>query len=122
VRIGIATGLVVVGDLAGIDDAQEKDVVGETPKLAARLQALAEPDTVVIAPTTRLLLSKLFEYRDFDAVELKGFSEPLHAYQVLRPSTMESRFKALRSDTTPLEPARARPRYQRASTALWLCG
>ena len=61
VRIGIATGLVVVGDLIGTGEAQERGVVGETPNLAARLQALAEPNTVVIGPTTRRLLGNLFE-------------------------------------------------------------
>jgi class 3 adenylate cyclase len=101
-RVGIATGLVVVGDLTGEGSAQEQSVVGETPNLAARLQALAEPGAAVIAPTTRQLLGNLFEYRDLGAVELKGFAEPLQAYQVLRPSTMESRFEALRSEATPL--------------------
>src|SRR5262249_41819609 len=63
-RVGIATGLVVVGDLIGEGSAQEQSVVGETPNLAARLQALAEPDTVVIAASTRRLIGDLFEYRD----------------------------------------------------------
>src|SRR5215831_11928451 len=69
-RVGIATGLVVVGDLIGAGPAQEQSVVGETPNLAARLQALAEPDTVVIAAGTRRLVGKLFEYRDLGAVEV----------------------------------------------------
>ncbi len=72
VRVGIATGLVVVGDLVGSGEAQERGVVGETPNLAARLQALAEPGTVVIAPSTRRLTGGLFEYEDLGAVELKG--------------------------------------------------
>ena len=71
-RVGIATGLVVVGDLIGEGSAQEQSVVGETPNLAARLQALAEPDTVVIAAGTRRLLGDLFEYRDLGAVEVRG--------------------------------------------------
>ena len=71
-RVGIATGLVVVGDLIGEGSAQEQSVVGETPNLAARLQALAEPDTVVIAAGTRRLVGDLFEYRDLGAVEVKG--------------------------------------------------
>ena len=90
-----APGLVVVGDLIGIGEAQERGVVGETPNLAARLQALAEPDTVVIAPSTRRLVGDLFEYRDLGAVEVKGFAEPVQAWQVLRPSAVESRFEAL---------------------------
>ena len=68
-RVGIATGLVVVGDLIGAGSAQEQSVVGETPNLAARLQTLAEPDTVVIAAGTRRLVGDLFEYRDLGAVE-----------------------------------------------------
>ena len=95
-RVGIATGLVVVGDLIGEGSAQEQSVVGETPNLAARLQALAEPDAVVIAEGTRRLVGDLFEYRDLGAVEVKGFAEPVPAWQVLRPSVVESRFEALR--------------------------
>ena len=102
IRIGIGTGLVVVSEFMRTHEAKEWDIVGETPNLAARLQAMAEPDTVLIGPTTRRLLGNLFEYRDFGAVELKGFAEPLQVYQVLRPSTMESRFEALRSEATPL--------------------
>jgi class 3 adenylate cyclase len=71
-RIGIATGLVVVGDLIGEGSAQEQSVVGETPNLAARLQALAEPDAVVIAAGTRRLVGDLFEYRDLGAIEVKA--------------------------------------------------
>ena len=95
-RVGIATGLVVVGDLIGHGAAQEQSVVGETPNLAARLQALAEPETVVIAAGTRRLVGDLFEYRDLGAVEVKGITEPVPAWQVLRPSVVESRFEALR--------------------------
>src|SRR5215467_3110498 len=96
VRIGVATGLVVVGDLVGEGPAQEQAVVGETPNLAARLQALAEPGSVVIAPATRRLVGELFEYRDLGAVEVKGIAAPVPASQVLRPSGVESRFEALR--------------------------
>jgi len=95
-RVGIATGLVVVGDLIGEGSAQEQSVVGETPNLAARLQALAEPDAVVIAASTRRLVGDLFEYRDLGAVEVKGIAGPLPAWQVLRPSAVASRFEALR--------------------------
>ena len=102
-RVGIATGLVVVGDLIGEGSAQEQSVVGETPNMAARLQALAEPNAVVIAPSTRRLLGDLFEYRDLGAVEVKGIAAPVPAWQVLRPSAVESRFEALRgSALTPL--------------------
>jgi class 3 adenylate cyclase/predicted ATPase len=95
-RVGIATGLVVVGDLIGEGSAQEQSVVGETPNLAARLQALAEPGTVVIAAGTRRLVGDLFEYRDLGAVEVKGIAAPVPAWQVLRASAIESRFEALR--------------------------
>jgi class 3 adenylate cyclase len=95
-RVGIATGLVVVGDLIGHGAAQEQSVVGETPNLAARLQALAEPETVVIAAGTRRLVGDFFEYRDLGAVEVKGIADPVPVWQVLRPSVVESRFEALR--------------------------
>jgi class 3 adenylate cyclase/predicted ATPase len=94
-RVGIATGLVVVGDLVGEGPAQEQSVVGETPNLAARLQNLAEPNTVVIAASTRRLVGNLFEYRDLGAVEVKGIAAPVPAWQVLRPSAVASRFEAL---------------------------
>jgi class 3 adenylate cyclase len=102
VRVGIATGLVVVGDLLGAGAAQEQAVVGETPNLAARLQALAEPDAVVIGSTTRRLIGGLFEYRDLGTISLKGFAESVRAWQVLRVAPVESRFEALRATTTPL--------------------
>jgi class 3 adenylate cyclase len=95
-RVGIATGLVVVGDLIGEGSAQEQSVVGETPNLAGRLQALAEPDAVVIAASTRRLVGDLFEVRDLGAVEVKGIAGPVPAWQVLRPSVVASRFEALR--------------------------
>jgi class 3 adenylate cyclase/predicted ATPase len=95
-RVGIATGLVVVGDLIGEGSAQEQSVVGETPNLAARLQALAEPDAVIIAAGTRRLVGDLFDYRDLGAVEVKGIAAPVPAWQVLRPSVVASRFEALR--------------------------
>jgi class 3 adenylate cyclase/tetratricopeptide (TPR) repeat protein len=102
VRVGIATGLVVVGDLIGTGAAREQAVVGETPNLAARLQALAEPGTVVIAGSTRRLTGGLFDYYDLGTVALKGFAENLPAWQVLGASAAESRFEALRAATTPL--------------------
>ncbi|UPT96081.1 AAA family ATPase [Bradyrhizobium barranii subsp. apii] len=102
VRIGIATGLVVVGDLVGKGAAQEQAVVGETPNLAARFQTLAEPGTVVISSTTRRLTGGLFEYRDLGTVALKGFGEKVPAWQVLGAGAAESRFEALRATGTPL--------------------
>src|SRR6516162_1925190 len=101
-RVGIATGLVVVGDLVGSGEAQERGVVGETPNLAARLQTLAEPGAVVIAPSTRRLPGGLFEYADLGAVELKGLGPPVMAARVVRESGAESRFEALRATLTPL--------------------
>jgi class 3 adenylate cyclase/predicted ATPase len=95
-RVGIATGLVVVGDLIGEGSAQEQSVVGETPNLAARLQTLAEPNAVVIAAGTRRLVGDLFEYRHLGAVEVKGIAAPVPAWQVLGPSAVASRFEALR--------------------------
>ena len=93
-RIGIGTGIVVVGDLIGEGSAQEQTIVGDTPNLAARLQSLAEPNTVVIGPRTRRLLGDLFQYRDLGPLELKGAVEPARAYQVLHQSAIESRFEA----------------------------
>ncbi|WP_024518601.1 adenylate/guanylate cyclase domain-containing protein [Bradyrhizobium sp. Tv2a-2] len=95
VRIGIATGLVVVGDLIGKGAAQEQAVVGETPNLAARLQAIADAGCVVVAENTRTLLGNLFEFQDLGSRELKGISTPVRAWAALRPSTTESRFDAL---------------------------
>jgi class 3 adenylate cyclase len=82
VRIGIATGLVVVGDLIGEGSAQEQAVIGETPNLAARLQALAEPGAVVIAAATRQLLGNLFRLRALGRHAIKGLSEPVEAWAV----------------------------------------
>jgi len=101
-RVGIATGLVVVGDLIGAGAAQEQSVVGVTPNLAARLQALAAPGAVVIAASTRRLTGGLFEYLDLGTVAVKGFAENVSAYQVLGVSITESRFEAMHAATTPL--------------------
>src|SRR5215468_3927868 len=101
-RVGIATGLVVVGDLIGAGAAQEQPVVGETPNLATRLQALAEPGAVVIESRTRRMTGGLFEYRDLGTVALKGFAEDVLAWQVLRADPTVSRFEALHATTTPL--------------------
>jgi class 3 adenylate cyclase/predicted ATPase len=93
-RIGVATGLVMVGELVGEGPAREEAVVGETPNLAARLQALAEPNSVVISRRTRLLVDGLFELADLGAQELKGFVEPVQAWRVLGPSITAGRFEA----------------------------
>ncbi|WP_456671786.1 adenylate/guanylate cyclase domain-containing protein [Bradyrhizobium sp. USDA 3256] len=95
VRVGVATGLVVVGDLIGAGAAQEQAVVGETPNLAARLQALATPSAVLVDQRTHRSAGGLFEYDDLGAVEVKGFTEPVPAWRVLRESAVESRFEAL---------------------------
>src|SRR5262249_4290165 len=102
VRVGIATGLVVVGDLLGEGASQEQAVVGETPNLAARLQALADPGSVVIAPGTRRLTGGLFDYEDLGAIEIKGLAAPGMAARGLRENGAESRFEALRAARTPL--------------------
>lgn len=102
VRVGIATGLVVVGDLIG-EGAAKGEVIGETPNLAARLQTLAEPGSVVISRRTRRLIGGLFELADLGAQRLKGFAEPVRAWRVLGPSRAEDRFAALHeTGLTPL--------------------
>jgi class 3 adenylate cyclase len=93
-RVGIATGLVVVGDLIGSGASQEQAIVGETPNLAARLQGIAEPNSVVIAESTRKLVGNLFELEDLGANDLKGVSGPVRAWLAVRPSSAESRFDA----------------------------
>ena len=94
-RVGIATGLVVVGDLIGSGASQEQAIVGETPNLAARLQGIAEPNAVVIAESTRKLLGNLFQLEDLGARDLKGISGPVSVWVALRPASVESRFEAL---------------------------
>jgi class 3 adenylate cyclase len=94
-RVGIATGLVIVGDLSGSGEAQERGIVGETPNLAARLQTVAEPDTVVIADNTRKLLGTLFELDDLGPTDLKRIAQSVRAWAVVRASSVASRFEAL---------------------------
>ena len=96
-RVGIATGLVVVGDLVGEGAAQEQAVVGDTPNLAARLQTAAEPGMVVVADATRRLLGDLFEMRELGALSIKGIRESVSAFAVLGERTLESRFAARQS-------------------------
>ena len=102
VRIGVATGLVVVGDLIGAGAAQERGVVGETPNLAARLQGLAPANTLVIGEATRRQVGGLFDLVDLGLQPLAGFAQPQHAWRVIGESGVLSRFEALRSGTTPL--------------------
>jgi class 3 adenylate cyclase len=102
VRLGIASGLVVVGDLIGEGAAQERGVVGETPNLAARLQTIVAPNRVVIADGTRRQLGGLFEIEDLGPQALPGFAEAPRAWQVIGESGVVSRFEALRTQATPL--------------------
>jgi class 3 adenylate cyclase len=100
-RAGIASGLVVAGELMGTGASQEQAIVGKTPNLAARLESLAEPDTVVIAESTHKLLGELFDYQELGRKDLKGL-EPAQAWAVIRPSSQESRFEAVHaSGSTP---------------------
>jgi class 3 adenylate cyclase/predicted ATPase len=94
-RVGIATGLVVVGDVVDAGGSQERGIIGETPNLAARLQAIAQPNTVVIAESTRRLLGDLFELQELGARELKGVVGPVRAWAALHARAAESRFEAL---------------------------
>ena len=93
-RVGLATGMVVVGDLIGSGEAQERGIIGETPNLAARLQGIAQPNSVVIAESTRKLVGNLFELVDLGAKDLKGITGPVRAFAALRASSIESRFEA----------------------------
>ena len=102
IRIGIATGLVVVGAPIGEGDARQQTAIGETPNLAARLQGLATPNNLVIADSTRTQIGSLFDLEDLGARPLAGFAEPKRAWRVIDESGAASRFEALRSDTTPL--------------------
>jgi class 3 adenylate cyclase len=102
VRIGIASGLVVVGDLIGEGAAQERGVLGETPNLAARLQNLAGPNGIIIGESTRRQLGALFDVEDLGLQSLAGFPEPQRAWQVAGESGVVNRFEALRSGATPL--------------------
>jgi class 3 adenylate cyclase/ABC-type transport system involved in cytochrome c biogenesis ATPase subunit len=96
-RIGIATGPVVAGDTVGEGPAQEQAVVGETPNLAARLQDLAEPASVVVSAATRRLLGSLFTLRDLGPRELKGYDTPVHAWAIEGAAPSDSRFEAVRA-------------------------
>jgi class 3 adenylate cyclase len=122
-RVGIETGLVVVGDLVGSGEAQERGIVGETPNLAARLQGIAQPNMVVIGESTRRLLGNLFELEDLGPQDLKGITGSTRAWAALRASSAEGRFEALHaSGLTALvgrdgRPARFRHRRSRSRQA-----
>ena len=129
-RVGIATGLVVVGDLIGSGAAQEQAIVGETPNLAARLQGIAEPNMVVIAESTRRLLGNLFELEDLGAKDLKGIAGPVRAWAALRASSAEGRFEALHASGLTALVGREEERRiaasalvarQRPAKARWCC-
>jgi hypothetical protein len=100
-RAGIATGPVVVGDLLG-SSADQQMIIGEAMQLAGALERIAEPNTVLIAASTRQLVGNLFDCDDVGQMALNGFSEPVPAWRVLGPSGVDSRFEALRASTTPL--------------------
>jgi predicted ATPase/class 3 adenylate cyclase len=103
VRIGITTGLVVVGDIGSGERVEQKAIVGETPNLAARLQALAQPNTVVIGPSTRRLTEGLFEYEELGPQQLKGIAKPITPYRARAPTDVRSRFEAAAKEVlTPL--------------------
>jgi class 3 adenylate cyclase/predicted ATPase len=93
-RVGVATGLVVVGDLIGSGASQEQAIVGETPNLAARLQGVAEPNSVVIAESTRKLVGNLFEINELGPQDLKGIVGAVRAWVALRQASVEGRFEA----------------------------
>jgi class 3 adenylate cyclase/tetratricopeptide (TPR) repeat protein len=101
-RAGIATGLVVVGDLMGRDTARERGVVGEAPNLAARLQALAEPGCVVIDAMTRKLVGDLFEIEDLGPAQLKGIADPVRAFMLAGEKAASSRFEAHSTVVRPI--------------------
>jgi len=115
-RVGIATGPVVVGDLIGEGAAQEESVVGETPNLAARLEALAKPGEVVLAATTRRLVGELFDLVELGGQNLKGFDRPIEAWRALGERSLESRFDARIGDATPMI---GRDRERDLLTDLW---
>ena len=102
-RVGIATGMVIVGDLVGVGEVPDHGIVGDAPDLAARLQVSAKPDTVTIEPTTWRLIGNLFDCRDLGALDTNSATEPIRRWQVLGESVVASRFEALRgSELTPL--------------------
>ena len=114
-RVGVATGLVVIGNLIGSGEAQQRDIVGETPNLAARLQSIAKPNMVIISDSTRRLLGNLFELEDLGLTDLKGMALPSRAWAALRPSSVASRFEAMH--TASLHRARRTARRMRTAAS-----
>ena len=94
-RIGIATGMAIIGDISGDGALQDREIIGDAPNLAGRLQLLAQPDIVAIEPATRRLIGNLFDCRDLGTVDTTGGTEPLRIWQVLGESAVASRFEAL---------------------------
>ena len=103
-RVGIATGLVVVGDLIGTGECQERGIVGETPNLAARLQTIAKPNDIIIADGTRKLLGTLFELRDLGAMAVKGIAEPVRAWVARTGTNLSPRYRISAAMRTVLLP------------------
>jgi class 3 adenylate cyclase/predicted ATPase len=118
VRVGIATGVVVLGDLIGKDAPREKAAVGGTPHLAARLQELAKPGTVMISPATRRLISDLFDCLDLGPRNLKGFPEPVRVWQVVDEYAVDNRFEASHRGLE-LSPLKGRDRELSALLERW---
>lgn len=108
-RIGVATGLVIVGDLVTTGTSREHTALGETPNLAARLQSIAEPDTILVADHTKRLAGERFHYRDLGTIALKGFDVPARAWQVLSAARARSSFATLRTDQAPRADAATAP-------------
>ncbi|HTK54542.1 MAG TPA: adenylate/guanylate cyclase domain-containing protein [Gemmatimonadaceae bacterium] len=116
-RIGVATGRVVVGDVLYNQDSVERPVIGETPNLAARLQGVADVNSIVISAATRRMIGGLFEVADLGEMDLKGFSRPVRAYRVDRESSDVERFRALRGSR--LSPFVGRERERETLTNAW---
>ncbi|MDU9002901.1 AAA family ATPase [Sedimentitalea todarodis] len=117
-RVAAATGMVIVGDLIGSGDSQERQVLGETPNLAGRLQSLANPDQMVISNSTHQLLKGLFECSSLGKHDLKGFGEPLECFTVDAEHEIESRFRATREGRS-LSPLRGREKELEALVEQW---
>ena len=98
-RVGIATGMVIIGDVVAADESRDHEIIGDTPDVAARLQVSAHPDTVAIDPATRLLIGNLFDCRELGAIEADGGTGPIRIWQVLGDRIVPSRFEALRGST-----------------------
>ena len=115
-RVGIATGLVVVGDLFGPGASQEQAIAGETPNLAARMQDIAEPNSVVIAESSRKLVGNWFDLEDLGAKDLKGIAGPVRAWVALRASSAEGHFEAMHATNLTALVGREEERFLMRST------